>query len=152
MVMTVQVISLIQLHMACQTEDTIYQRINTSQDRIWEKSVGGKSKCSEFPSKTTKITCRQKGNPALTYPDLRESLLAPARDESEEARGEIPGRVDSIAAVEAEAHADVEDGEAHEERNQGLRNLHVAGVRDGAHADQQQHRAHHLRKAEEVRF
>lgn len=130
---------------------------NKDRSRQKEKSVGGKSKYSRFPSaKNAKITPKEKieksrGKATRTHPDLREGLLAPSRNEREEAGGEIPGGVDSVAAVEAEAHADVEDGEAHEERNQGLRNLHVAGVRDGADADQQQHRAHHLRKARGVR-
>ena len=47
----------------------------------------------------------------------RERFGAPARDGGEESRGEIPGRVDGVAAVEAETHADVQNGETDVERN-----------------------------------
>ena len=55
---------------------------------------------------------------------------------SEHPRRQVPGRVDSIATVEAKTDSNAENSEADEERDQLFGHLHVAPVRDGTDIDQ----------------
>jgi hypothetical protein len=55
---------------------------------------------------------------------------------SEQPRGQVPGRVDSVATVEAETDSNAENSEANEERDQLFGHLHVAPVRDGTDTDE----------------
>ena len=57
---------------------------------------------------------------------LGEDPRPPARQQGEEPGRQVPGGVDGVAAVEAEADADSEDGETHEEGDQLPAHTHVA--------------------------
>lgn len=63
----------------------------------------------------------------------REDFGAPASDGSEKAGAKVPGRVDSVARVEAHGGADDQDDQAHSEGLQATGNRVVVGVNNGQH-------------------
>ena len=74
--------------------------------------------------------------PATDRLHSRECNGAPARDEGKQARPEVTGGVDGVAAVEAKTDSHTEVNSSHRHGYPSLRDAHVAGVRDGAHAQQ----------------
>ncbi|KAG1712472.1 hypothetical protein DVH05_028489 [Phytophthora capsici] len=75
----------------------------------------------------------------------REDLGAPASDAGEETRAEITRRVDSVARVHADAHAESHDQEAKSERGSHGTGRTVALVRDSVDTEQQHGCTDHLR-------
>ena len=75
---------------------------------------------------------------------LSEDPRPPASQQREHPGRQVSRRVDRVAAVVAEAQPDAEDREADAHGDELLFQPHVAGVRDGADADQQQQRAQEL--------
>ncbi len=73
-----------------------------------------------------------------------EDAAAPAGHRREEPRTEVARRIDGVAGIEAEGHADADDEEAHEDRAHPGRRRHVLRVADGEDADHEQRRADDL--------
>lgn len=74
----------------------------------------------------------------------RESLAPPTCQCREDARPQIPGGFDSVAAVEAHGQADDEQHQAHSERLQAPRDCVVVRVDDGQDAEDECSRPDHL--------
>lgn len=73
----------------------------------------------------------------------RENLAPPPCQCREDARPQIPGGVDSVAAVEAHGQADDEHHQAHCKRLQASRDWMVVRVNDGQDTEDQRGRADH---------
>ena len=84
--------------------------------------------------------------PATDRLHSREGNGAPARDEGEQARPEVPSGVDGVAAVETKTDSHTEDNSSHRHGYPSFRDAHVARVRDGAHAQQQDECAQDLQR------
>ncbi len=74
----------------------------------------------------------------------REHAAAPAGHGREQPRAKIARRIDRIAGVESERHADGDDDAADERTGQPCRRRDVALIGHGEHAGHQQHRADDL--------
>lgn len=74
----------------------------------------------------------------------RENFAPPACQSREDARPQIPGRVDSVAAVEAHRQADDKHRQAHSERLQASGDWVVVRADGGQDAEDQRGRPDHL--------
>lgn len=77
---------------------------------------------------------------------LRENFTPPTCQCREDARPQIPGRVDSVATVEAHRQADDEHHQAHSERLQASRDWLVVRVDDGQDTEDERGRPDHLQQ------
>ena len=77
---------------------------------------------------------------------LSEHTRTPPSQQGEHPRSEVPGRVNSVATVVAETEPDTEDGDADTHRDHLFVQLHIAGIRDGADAEQEQEGSQELVK------
>lgn len=76
----------------------------------------------------------------------RENFTPPACQSREDARPQIPGRVDSVAAVEAHRQADDEHRQSHGERLQASGDRVVVRAGGGQDAKDQRGRPDHLQQ------
>lgn len=76
----------------------------------------------------------------------RENFVPPTCQRREDARPQIPGRVDSVAAVEAHGQADDDHHQAHSQRLQASRDWVVVRVYDGQDTEDQRGRPDNLQQ------
>lgn len=76
----------------------------------------------------------------------RENFAPPPCQCRKDARPQIPGRVDSVAAVEAHGHPDDEHHQAHSECLQASGDWVVVRVDDGQDTEDQRGRPNHLQQ------
>lgn len=81
---------------------------------------------------------------------LPEHLHAPAGHSGEEARSEVPGRVDGVAAVQTHGHSDGHDDQADAQWLHAFRSANVLLVGDGQDAQDEGTGANHLRASKEA--
>ena len=63
---------------------------------------------------------------------------------AKQSRCKVSGRVNGVSRIVTKADANGQDGQADEERDELLADLHVVPVRDGADAEEEKARAYHL--------
>lgn len=120
--------------------------LNSTPHQWWESGLNNALMAQKAPPKEKPLLCLH-----VKRARLPEHLHAPSGHSGEEARSQVPRRVDGVAAVQTHGHGDGHDDQADAQWLHAFGSANVLPVSDGQDAQDEGAGADHLREETSIR-